>query len=107
MPFFVTTLKILADKIERQRTVGFFDLLEEAQTCIKENYGDLWEIGWYDMAVIEKLEAGLYPFAETKDEHWYAVDFDMARMGDPGYAHHVIAVNKPTMLEGICSFALG
>ena len=50
------------------RTVGWFPTLAEAEACVRENRGDLHETV-YTYAVIEELEAGLYPIPIGQD--WY------------------------------------
>lgn len=42
------------------RVVGFFDDLETAKKAVEENWGDLYEDGYYKYAIIEEREAGLY-----------------------------------------------
>ena len=61
--FSITTFKGDA----RSRTVGSFPELETAQQAIEENWGDIYENGWYDSAEIEKNEWGLYP---DSTERW-------------------------------------
>jgi hypothetical protein len=51
------------------RTVGWFSTLAEAQDCVRENRGDIYE-GVYTYAVIEELPAGLYPIPIGQD--WFA-----------------------------------
>ena len=51
------------------RVVGWFRTLEEAKIIIVGNYGDIWEMGYYPYAIIEKIEAGLYP--TVLEEYWY------------------------------------
>lgn len=42
------------------RTVGWVPALNDAKECVHYNYADIWET-CYDFAVIEEVEAGLYP----------------------------------------------
>lgn len=47
------------------RTVGYFEDLETAKKCVEENWGDIYEDGYYKYAVIEDVEPGLYQSAES------------------------------------------
>lgn len=42
------------------RVVGYFFSFEEAEEAVLNNWGDLYEDGYYEYAVIEGLEDGLY-----------------------------------------------
>ena len=68
MIFTVTTLNL---EKKRSRTVGYFLSLEEAKRCVEENWGDIYEMGWYPEAVIEEVEAGLYPSPFEFAQYFY------------------------------------
>jgi hypothetical protein len=73
--FFVTTLRVGKDH-PHNRTVGWFPTLDLATQCMTENWGSLIEAGYYQYAVVEEVEAGVYPATFTgKDgkihRHWW------------------------------------
>ena len=43
-----------------RRVVGFYFSFEEAETAVLNNWGDIYEDGYYKYAVIEGHEEGLY-----------------------------------------------
>lgn len=47
------------------RFVGFFAELETAKKVVEENLADLCECGYYQYAIIEEIEEGLYAFFEN------------------------------------------
>ncbi len=49
-----------------KRVAGYFLDLEEAKQCVEQNWGDLYEDGYYKYAVIEDVEPGLYRSAHSK-----------------------------------------
>ncbi len=54
------------DHVPDKRIVGYFLDLETAKRCIEENWGDLYENGYYKYAVIEDVEPGLYGSIHSK-----------------------------------------
>ena len=76
------------------RTVGYFETLEEAKRCVEENWGDIYEDGYYKYAVIEGAEPGLYPTClDTKFYKWK----------DGSYKR----IRRPKKLKNICNFTIG
>lgn len=80
--FLVRTLKIgevpdgelfgIHDVILRDRAPGYFRKLDEAFECISKNRGDIFEDGYYNYAVIEKIGQGLYP--QVQEIQWFFYD---------------------------------
>ena len=63
------------------RVVGYYEDLETARKCVEENWGDIYEDGYYKYAVIEDVEPGLYQscestpiFFEWKDDGFKEID---------------------------------
>ncbi len=48
----------------RDRCVGFYNELADAMKCVENNWGDIYEEGYYSHAVIERLQSGLYQHPE-------------------------------------------
>jgi hypothetical protein len=73
----VTTLQTLdvKEKIEKHmgdRTPAWFSNWEDANDCVTENWGDIYENGHFPYAVIEKVPEGLYQYERM--EWWYKWD---------------------------------
>jgi len=58
--FAITTIRGTDPDALDLRTVGFFETAQKATKALK-NHGDLNEAGYYPLAIIEKVEFGLYP----------------------------------------------
>lgn len=55
---------------KRSRCWGWVRDFDEAEMLVKENATDMFEVGYYNMAVIEEMPEGLIPHA--KQEIWYS-----------------------------------
>ena len=71
--FIVTTLH--SKKTRRRRTWGWFEDYETARLRIMENKGDIYECGFYNLAVIEELSEGIVLRANNQD--WFSVEYDL------------------------------
>ena len=56
--------------ITRGRTWGWYKSLKDAQECVKQNWGDIYE-GEYSYAVIEKISEGVLHGMDIPVEWWY------------------------------------
>lgn len=67
--FTITTLRMDG---YQGRSPGWFTSWREADQCVKENWGDIFECG-YHYAVIEQVPPGLYaqPNGGLRAEWWY------------------------------------
>ncbi len=80
--FLVRTLKInewpegelvhVDDIIPHDRAPGWFRKFEEAYDCISQNRGDIFEDGYYNYALIERIGQGLYP--QVEEIQWFFYD---------------------------------
>ena len=68
---------------DKTRTVGFFTSFKRAEDVIKNNFGDISELNYYNAAVIEKVDMGLYPI--PKKEFWYLMETKEAEDGTYTY----------------------
>ena len=83
--------------IVRFRCVGYFFDLKEAIDCVLKNWGDIYENGHYNHAVIESVSPGIYSY--PRGELWH-----VWRKGDkPGYQ----LINKPEGLRRTVGFGIG
>ena len=95
--FLVRTLKInevidgelfeIHDVIPHDRAPGYFRKLEEAFECISRNRGDIFEDGYYNYAVIERIGQGLYP--QVQEIQWFYYN---------KYDHSITTVVRPPIL---------
>ena len=66
-------LKSFDDRIIRERTWGFYKSLRTARKCVKENWTDLFEAGYYNYAVIMKMPQGICVHPELVE--WYDIKY--------------------------------
>jgi hypothetical protein len=67
--YFVTTLQLEPENVKRSRCVGYFLKPADAFTCVEENWGDIYENGYYEYAVVEEVKPGIYSY--PRKEWWY------------------------------------
>jgi hypothetical protein len=84
----------------RVRTWGFFHTFEDAERHVKNNISDLFEMGYYDLAVIEEMPEGIVP--TTKARKWYKAVYD-SQTDDPT----VEAIECPDKYKYVCNITIG
>ncbi len=57
-------------KENRQRTWGFYAKFEHAERSILENWTDMFEHGYYDIACVEEVPEGVCQLSTVKQ--WYS-----------------------------------
>jgi hypothetical protein len=76
--YFITCLENLEHDIlgwmDSPRCFGYFPTYERAVEALKTNECDVWEMGIFEYAVIEKVEPGIHPHAE--EMAWFKFDTD-------------------------------
>jgi hypothetical protein len=80
----------------RSRCVGYFFDLKDAILCVTENWGDLYECGYYTHAVIETVKPGIYSY--PRPELWH-------RWSKETKGYQLIA--KPEGLKNVVGFGIG
>jgi len=70
--FLIRTFKIENNKIILGRTPGYYLTAEQCFRCINNNICDIFEDGYYNFAVIESIEPGLYQ--DGRDIQWFYYD---------------------------------
>lgn len=70
--FTITTLR--DDPTKSGRCVGFYFELSKAITAVVDNYGDIYECGYYPYCVIESVKSGIY--ALERKELWFKWDIN-------------------------------
>ena len=78
------------------RCFGYFQSYERARAALETNECDVWEMGVFEYAVIEKVEPGLHPHAE--EMAWFK--FDTEKCG-------FCEIPKPEETTGEYNYALG
>jgi len=99
-------LTIKDERIARSRCWGYFINFEDAEKCIKENWGDIYEYGYYNHAVIESVPEGICPKATEK---WYSAKFNK-NWYQPNYEkdfYEIEEIDKPHFLKQIIGFSIG
>lgn len=79
------------------RCVGYFEDPERAVEAVRENWGDIYEMGFYPICVVETLSQGIYP--DTLSVRWFEWDKESG-----GYQERE---ECPEDLKRIVNFALG
>jgi len=105
----VATLYIVNEKIKRDRTVGWFQDKEKAIQCIRENWGDIYECGYYNYALVEKISEGLYNIGgaqEGLEESWFTVEPIQDEEGCVR-DYNIEETNKPDFLDKVINFSMG
>lgn len=59
---------------KRIRTWAWYKDEKDAERCIKENWTDIYEDGYYNYALIEPMSQGIC-CTNRKDNRWFKVDF--------------------------------
>ena len=79
------------------RVVGFFEDLETAKKAVEENWGDLYEDGYYKYAIIEEREDGLYSHCENPLFYKWE-----GTVKDGRYK----PIDRPEATKGFCNFTI-
>ena len=84
----------LPKRVVRNRSVGWFPTLDRAEEVVMNNEGDIYECGYYNYCVIEKVSPGLYP--DVSREEWF-------EWKNGGYT----LIPKPDWLKDSLNFGIG
>ena len=101
--FVATANDCIKDKLgwldwgKSHRIVGFFKDLETAKQAVEENWGDLYEDGYYKYAIIEEREDGLYSHCESPLFYKWE-----GTIKDGGYK----PIDRPEATNGFCNFTI-
>ena len=98
--YFITCLENLEHDIlgwmAPPRCFGFFLTYDSAYEAIETNKCDVWKMGIYNYAVIERIKPGIPP--HVKEIAWFKFDSNRERFYE---------IEKPEETEGVCNYALG
>lgn len=96
----ITCFKLLDSENDRWRTWGWYRNWSDANDAVLKNATDMFEGGYYNMAVVEKVEEGILPIC---GEHWWYKAFFEASDNKM----KVERWGRPAQLEHICNFSMG
>ena len=91
----IYTITTLTNDGEDSRCVGYFATFERAEEALAENECDINEADTYPLAVIERVQEGLYPATE---ELWYKWN---------GLLGRYVPCDKPDQFKNFCNFGIG
>lgn len=57
------------------RVIGWFSSKEKAIDILEHNTGNIWE-GYYDYAILEKVDEGLYPHSDRPELYKYSKEMN-------------------------------
>jgi hypothetical protein len=66
---------------EDRRCIAICDYLDIAEDFVKNNYGDMYERGYYPFAVIEAVETNCMYGGFDRAEYWYQWEGDVETGG--------------------------
>jgi hypothetical protein len=96
--FFVV---VLDSSEKRSRTWGFYTKLEAAEQCVRENWTDIYECGYYDLALIEEMPEGACAIAVSS--RWYSVKYQGRELN----TYAVEPIECPPQFSHVCNLSIG
>lgn len=72
--YFILTIGFKNGEIAHQRCIGYYRHFETAQKRVLDNACDMFEDGYYNYAIVAKLEQGIYPQLGHIEYQWYYYD---------------------------------
>jgi len=104
--YFVTVFRIDDNKIVRQRCWGYFLKEEDARACVLENWTDIYELDYYNYALIEKVGEAIIgqPY---KKLGWFRTEYDYDAEGYAKGDPRVFPTEEPAFLKQIVMFCYG
>jgi len=103
--FFVTVLHKLGN---RRRCWGWYEKFEGAEKAVLENHTDIFEVGYYDLAVIEEYPEGVMSLPEKL--WWYKATYPEGSTPEERlkiYPTVIKLAATPSQFLGIIGLALG
>lgn len=84
---------------KRSRCWGWFEKEQDAEQCIKENWTDIYECGYYNLAMIEVMGQGPCNINPDQDR-WFKAEYVS---GSDKY--FVNEIDRPHRFKHICGFS--
>lgn len=99
----ITLIQESSKKASHNRCMGWFTNLKEARDAVLSNAGDMFEVGYYKYAVIERCEMGIY--CHIDKEYWFEAHY---LEGGDALRPLVAEIEMPPKeYEGVCNFGIG
>lgn len=92
--FFVRVISFNGTSIVRDRMWGWYSKFSSAEKSVLENHTDIFEYGYYNMAVITKIYEGVCALGE--EIQWYS-----SKQTKNSLEPDVKKIKKPKELEGM------
>lgn len=83
---------------KRVRCWGWFEKETDAEKCIKENWTDIYENGYYNLALIEPATQGPTGLA-TRNARWFKVEY----INEDTY--DIKEIKRPKRFNNLCGFS--
>jgi len=96
----IYTVTVLKWAPYRHRTWGYFVELEKAEKSILENWTDMFEMNYYDTAVVEKVPEGVCVPHEVVS--WFRANYSDQQSGLV-----VERTERPEWASQLCNFSFG
>jgi hypothetical protein len=88
---------------KRIRCWGWFEKEEDAEKCIKENWTDIYELGYYNLAMIEPNTEG--PISCGTESRWFDVKYLDTEENSFDNEYIVTEIDKPEAFKSIIGFS--
>ena len=85
-------------KASDSRCIGIYTDVNLATEAVLNNYGDMYEEGWYPLAVIEAKDSDVVYAGFLDEQHWFEWDKEKC-----GYQ----PIPRPERFERICGWGVG
>lgn len=90
----------------RDRTWGWYFNFDDAERVVLNNWSDIFEENYYNIALIEKHEEGVC--AHTEDVAWYLADYkNVPQEPNLIWQPKVRRIEKPEWAKGMCGWGMG
>jgi hypothetical protein len=100
--FFVT---VLHDKQKRKRTWGWYLKFKDAEKAVLENHTDIFEMGYYNLAVISAFPEGVLAVEEMI--WWYKATYPEIIPENTLVDPAVEQIESPDEFKQVCCLAIG
>jgi hypothetical protein len=100
--FFVT---VLHDKQKRKRTWGWYLKFKDAEKAVLENHTDIFEMGYYNLAVISAFPEGVLAVEEMT--WWYKATYPEIIPENTLVDPAVEQIESPDEFKQVCCLAIG
>jgi hypothetical protein len=88
--YFIVVFYVAGGEVKRDRCWGYFKEHRHAVRAVMEDEGHIYEHGYYNLALIEKVSEGVLPKSEGQE--WFKVSYRAGK-------HTVEPIEKPEWAE--------